>query len=156
MRAIRAAVPAGRVYQTVPRSPVLIMPLDEHVHDGLHRVNGTGEWLELGADQFAPLLTTTDAVFLQRASAGSALAWFEALTDEDGLWQVAAVWIDGAVAMKPNLMRAGENRPSSLRPIHAALRMVGAAGAGDAFAALGLDRFASNEDIATAAAAIEV
>jgi len=153
MRAIQHSVPGAPAYVTMRGASVLVMPLDDGVREGLHRANGTGEWLDLGAGDFAPLLTTTDAAFFMRASAGSALAWFETRQDAFGLWQAAAVWIDGAVAMRPNLLRAGENRPRSLRPVNAALRLVGiAAQGGDEFAALGLDAFESNEDIAARAA----
>jgi len=152
LRVVQDRAPGAPLYATVRGASVLVMQLDDGVREGLHRANGTGEWLELGAGDFAPLLTTTDAAFFMRASAGSALAWFETRQDPFGLWQAAAVWIDGAVAMRPNVLRAGENRPRSLRPVNAALRLVGvAAQGGDEFAALGLDAFAVNDDIAARA-----
>lgn len=158
MRAICAVVPRARAYATARGAGVLVMPLDDEVHEGLHRANGTGEWLELGSGDFTPQLTTTDAMFASSASAGSALAWFETQQGETGLWQVAAVWIDGAVAMKPNLLRAGENRPRSLRPVNSALRMVGvsAVGSADEFSALGLDGFETNEDLLARGSAAQI
>ena len=68
------------------------------------------------------------------------------------------MWIDGALAMKPNVLRADENRQPSLRPVNMALRLLGvAAGSGgDEFAAFGLARYESNDVIVERAVRVGV
>lgn len=155
LRAICSLVPGARAYATAPGLGVFVLPLTDDVHDGLHRANGTGEWLELGAEGFAPLLTTTDIACVAQASIGSALAWMEFCDGNGGMWQMAATWIDGAVAMKPNLLAAGEARPRMLRPVNMALRLLGVKAAEgeaqDELAASGIDRYASPADLAARA-----
>jgi hypothetical protein len=149
LRVIVEMVPGAQVFALTPGGSVFALPLTDDVHDGLHRVNGTGEWIEFGGAELAPLLTTTDMVFGARASLGSALAWIETAHTGGAVEEVAAVWIDGALSMKPNVLRAGENRQRSLRPVNMALRLLGvsAGTAGDEFAAFGLARYESNEEI---------
>ena len=107
LRAVCAIAPQARAYATCRNAPAYVLPITEEVHDAMHRVNGTGEWLELGSGSFTPLLTTTDAAFFERASRGTVLAWLETSQDEGGFWQIAAVWINGAVSMAPNLAPRG-------------------------------------------------
>jgi hypothetical protein len=152
LQAIVQRVSAARIVALVPAIPVYLLPLTDEVHEGLHRINGTGEWLDFAGDQSAPLLTTTDMAFAARASAGSALAWIEAGTAASQSGQIAAAWIDGALQMKPTLMRNGDRRPPSLQPVNMALRLLGVAAGGpgsgqDEFAALGLTAVRFNEDI---------
>lgn len=158
LRVIVGVVPRAQVFALTPEASVYALPLTDELHDGLHRSNGTGEWIEFGGADFAPLLTTTDAACAARASLGSALAWIEAVHMRGGVEEVAAVWIDGALSMKPNVLRGGENRQRSLRPVNMALRLLGvnAGTAGDEFAAFGLARYESNEEIVARAVRVGV
>ena len=165
LRGIVGLVPSAQVFALTAGGSVFALPLTDEVHEGLHRVNGTGEWIEFGGADFAPLLTTSDMACAARASLGSALAWIETGHAGAAVEQVGAVWIDGALAMKPNVLRAGENRQRSLWPVNMALRLLGvnalgvsaeAAGGVDEFAAFGLDRFQSNEGIVARAMRVSV
>ena len=159
LRVIAGLVVGGDVFALTPGASVFALPLTDDVHEGLHRVNGTGEWIEFGDAALVALLTTTDVACAAHASLGSALAWIETAHAGAAVEQAAAVWIDGALAMKPNVLRAGENRQRSLRPVNMALRLLGvsAVGAGaDEFAAFGLDRYVSNEVILARAVRVVV
>lgn len=159
LRVIIDLVPAAQAFALTPGGSVFALPLTDEVHDGLHRGNGTGEWIEFGGGaELSPLLTTTDVTCAARASLGSALAWIETGHQGAAVEEVAAVWIDGALSMKPNVLRAGENRQRSLRPVNMALRLLGvsAGAAGDEFAVSGLARFESNEAIVAGAVRVGV
>jgi hypothetical protein len=159
LRVIVGIVPSAEVFALTPGESVFALPLTDGVHEGLHRANGTGEWIEFGGADFVPLLTTTDVTCAARASIGSALAWIETAHAGETVEEVAAVWIDGALAMKPNVLRAGENRQRSLWPVNMALRLLGvsAAGAGvDEFTAFGLGPYETNEGIVARAARVGV
>lgn len=159
LRVIAGLAPVAQVFALTPGASVFALPLTDEVHEGLHRVNGTGEWIEFGGGAaLAPLLTTTDVACAARVSLGSALAWIETGHVGAAIEQVAAVWIDGALAMKPNVLRADENRQPSLRPVNMALRMLGVAAGpvGDEFAAFGLARYESNDVIVERAVRVVV
>ncbi|MEQ1695918.1 MAG: hypothetical protein ABL901_08760 [Hyphomicrobiaceae bacterium] len=159
LRVIVGLVPVAQAFALTPGASVFALPLTDEVHDGLHRVNGTGEWIEFGEGaELAPLLTTTDMACAARASLGSALAWIETGHAGGAVEQVAAVWIDGALAMKPNVLQAGENRQRSLRPVNMALRLLGvhAGAVGDEFAAFGFARYETTEVIVARAVRVGV
>ena len=152
LRAVLSRVPMARAVALTPDASVFAVPLTEAVYEDLHAANGTGEWLEFGSLSAGPLLTTTDAAFALQASKGSALAWIATDFAETEGWQAAAVWIDGALAMRPSVLGHHETRAPVLSPINTALRMLGitALGAGpgqDELSAFGLSRYRSNSAI---------
>lgn len=152
LRPFVTLVPAARVYALTPGAAVLALPLTEAVHEALHARYGTGEWIDFATGESHPRLTSSDMEFAARASAGSALAWL--MVDGDGAdgEQAASVWINGAVQLKPALLRTNERRALSLRPVNMALRLLGVKALGpgpgeDEFAAFGLPRFRNVEEI---------
>jgi hypothetical protein len=128
-----AALVAGRpgtvARRLHPGSALLVVPLDDDLHDALHRLHGTGEWLPRG-----PRLTSSDLVAAAAASRGGALAYVE--TDYFGGTgrQSAAVWHDGDLSLKPVEMSAEEaaTRAPRFWPVNAALRSLGVMARADA------------------------
>lgn len=147
--------PHARVFALAADSPLPVLPLDERLHDALHAAYGTGDWLDEGA-----MLTSTDLAFAAKASRGAALAYVETNYFGGEGTQVAALWRDGALLLKPVAMDAetARQRPRSLWPINVVLRTLGvtAQPGGDEFAALGLERWRGTEDIVAHAAEIAV
>lgn len=165
LRPFAAVAQGARAYALQPSASLFVVPLTDEVHEALHRANGTGEWLALTTASERTLLTTTDVGFAAHASKGSALAWIATGYQGHEGWQAAAVWIDGATAMKPTLLEVGENRPQALAPINTALRLMGINTAAppqvtqpawDEFAGFGLGRYRSNEAIAAHAMAVPI
>ena len=157
MRSIRTLVPRVRIFALTSAPAALALVLTDEAHEALHAANGTGEWLDFATEESGPRLTTTDMAFAARASMGSALSWIETCYEGGQGEQVAAAWIDGALAMKPNLLRTKENRPRSLRPINVALRLLGltpSIAGHDEFEAFGLTHYCSNEAILARARAV--
>jgi hypothetical protein len=151
LRPFAVIAPSARAFATTPAQALLVLPLTDDVHAALHGVYGTGEWLDFATEGSHPLLTTTDMAFAANASKGSALVWLEVDPGGQGE-QIAAAWIDGGLQMKPTLLREGERRQPSLRPINAALRMLGVVASGapqlvDEFETLGLHLYLSDADI---------
>ena len=160
LRPFVALVPAARVYALTPGASVFALPLTEAVHDALHASYGTGEWIDFATDESGPRLTTSDMEFAARASNGSALAWLMTEYHGGNGEQAAGAWINGALQMKPSLLRDADCPPRSLWPINMALRLLGVkAGTGpydDEFAAFGLPAYRSEEDFAARAIAVRV
>jgi hypothetical protein len=164
LRPIAAVSPHARAFALTPLASVFVVPLTDDLHDDLHRHNGTGEWLDFNNQMSAPLFTTTDMAFAARASAGSALAWLETNYFGGRGEQIAAVWIGGALHMKPTVMRDDEARhvslrPASLRPINVAMRLFGIVAASpdqDEFDAFGLGSVLTNEDLVVRAHPVDL
>jgi hypothetical protein len=158
LRVIVEIVPAAQVFALTPDATVFVLPLTDAVHAGLHAANGTGEWLDLASDESGFLFTTTDMVVAARASVGSALAWVATEYHGGDGEQIAAVWIDGQLQMKPTLLREGETRPPALRPINMALRQLGVATKAprDAFDTFGLGAYRWNDDIVAEATPVRL
>ncbi len=143
----RQVAPAAKLYRLSPATDLVVLPLDEELHDALHRLNGTGDWPENGG----PLLSTSDLQFAARASDRAPIAYIE--TDYfggNGL-QHALLWKSGMLAIGPLSLdiQTGAQRPTSLWPINVVLRALGVAATlhEDEFTRLGLGRYRDNEAI---------
>jgi hypothetical protein len=138
-----------------PASSLLVLPLDEELHDALHRLHGTGEWLERG-----PRLTTRDLAIAADASRGSALAYVE--TDYFGGTgsQSAVVWHDGEISLRPVSMASQEaaTRAPQFWPVNAALRALGVVARKDAdeFTVLGLGNCRNHEALVARGAPVRI
>lgn len=149
LRPYLEAAPRARMFALTPAAPLFVLPLTDEVHDALHALNGTGEWIE----GEAPLrLTNTDMAFAAKAARGTALAYVETDTFGGKGAQSAAAWIDGELVARPTTLATPSGRPHALWPINAALRTIGvkAVGSGvmqDEFSVLGIGLFRSNEAI---------
>ncbi|MEQ1647797.1 MAG: hypothetical protein ABL898_04345 [Hyphomicrobiaceae bacterium] len=150
--AFRAIAPASRLYSLSPSTHLLVLLLQDDLHDALHRANGTGDWLE-GA---GPLLSSSDFQFAARASERAPLAYIE--TDYFGGegMQHAVLWQHGSLAIGPLTLnvQTGTQRATSLWPINVVLRALGIAATmhEDEFTRLGLGAFRDAESIQERAA----
>jgi hypothetical protein len=157
LRPFVTLVPQARVYALTPQSALFVLLWDDAIVDAFHAAYGTGEWLELcdmGGQSRGLHLTTSDVTFASRASVQTALVWIETEFIGGAGTQIASAWIDGAVQIKPSVHRDGELRPSILRPVNMALRLLGVAvkaPAADEFEAFGLAAYRSNDQIAARA-----
>lgn len=144
--AIAALNPLAQMFALTPAAEILALPLDDDLHDALHRVYGTGEWR-----REPPLLSTGDMTFAAGVSVAGPLAFIETRYFGGGGYQAAVLWQDGATIFGPHMMKAAdqERRAASLWPVNAALRSMGiVAGEGhDEFHAFGLGFYRSNEDV---------
>jgi hypothetical protein len=150
LRRYEEASPLVRLYRLTPGADLAVMPVDDALHDDLHRRSGTGEWLE------TLRLTTADLTFAAETSCLGALAYLE--TDYAGGTgiQAAALWGGGALAIRPLSMMSGQSpgqspgRPRATWPINAVLRGLGivAATGRDEFDTFGLGGYRSNAIIA--------
>lgn len=126
-----------------------ILAADDDLLDALHRINGTGEWLDHGAR-----LSSTDLAAAARASKGCALAYLETNYVGHAGSQSAAVWHDGDASLKPATMAADElhRRAPQFWPVNAALRSIGvvAAPGEDEFTTFGLAAYHTNDAILAA------
>jgi hypothetical protein len=144
LRALQGEAPSARIFALHPLATLWVMPLDDHVHDSLHRRHGTGEWLGNG-----PSLTSVDLMIGARASTGSELAYLETnYAGPDGT-QSAALWRDGRLILGPITLAAAVPRPARFWPINAALRGLGvvASPPQDEFIAFGLVPYRSHDAI---------
>lgn len=141
-----AAVGEARLFALAAGATLAVLSLDDDLHDALHRAYGTGDWLEQG-----PSLTNTDMSFAARASAGGALAYIQTAYFGGAGSQSAALWIGGALAMKPAQLeqQAAGNRARATWPINAALRGLGLQSAAglDEFDSFGLGHYRTHADI---------
>lgn len=146
LSALVAGVPQARIVSLAGGSDMLVLPVDDDLHDAMHAAYGTGEWLE-----HAARLSTSDVATAARASKGSAIAYLETDYSGGAGMQCAAVWHDGELSMKPAAMSQSEmqNRAPQFWPVNAALRSLGVAAqpGEDEFTTFGLARFRSNEAI---------
>ncbi len=146
------AAHGARMFALTPSAPLFVLPLTDAVHEALHALNGTGEWLDSVAGGAGLRLTSTDMDFAAAASRHTALAWLTTGYSGGQGEQAACVWIDGEVVLKPALLRLADGRPASLRPINTALRLLGVkagapAASDDEFDAFGLPLYRSNDAI---------
>lgn len=144
--AYTALHPMARMFALTSKANVLVLPLEDDLHDALHRIYGTGEWLD-----GPPLISTGDMAFAARASMAGPLAFLETSYFGGAGHQAAVVWKEGVLAMGPVSIKAAdhERRPASLWPINAALRSLGVAAVegDDEFQSFGLHFYRSNESI---------
>lgn len=143
---ITAILPAARAVWLTPGADIAALPLTEEVHDALHRVNGTGDWLEQG-----PRVSSSDMAFARRLSEQGPIAYLEIDYGGDGFQQSAMLWMGGELSLGPITMtdEQGRTRAAHLWPVNQALRALGirAHGGLDEFTAFGLGAFRSNEAI---------
>jgi hypothetical protein len=151
LRAIQALAPMARIFALSPAATLWVLPLDDDVHDALHRHSGTGEWLP-GATR----LTKTDLVSVARLTKGCEVAYIETAYVGRSGTQSAVVWRDGAVVMQPVALDATVSRPPQFWPINGALRALGvqAHPPDDEFTTLGLMGYRSHAMIAAHATEI--
>lgn len=125
---------------------LFVLTVDDDLLDALHRINGTGEWLDHGAR-----LSSTDLAAAARASKECALAYLETDYAGGSGSQSAAVWHDGDTSLKPTTMSIDElhRRAAQFWPVNAALRAIGvvAAAGEDEFTTFGLAAHSTNTAI---------
>ncbi|MBU2581212.1 MAG: hypothetical protein KJ622_05810 [Alphaproteobacteria bacterium] len=148
MRAFADASDHARIYRLRPEGALYVVPLDDDLHDDLHSIVGTGDWLENG-----PRISTGDMVFAARASKGAAVAYLETEYFGGIGEQSSALWKDGQLVLGPlHMDGSASRRPRSLWPINAALRGLGVRIEGsqyvDEFEIFGLLDYRSHDDIA--------
>lgn len=138
--------PMARLFALTANADVVVLPVDDDLHDAMHQAYGTGEWLE-----GPPLISSGDMAFAARASEAGPLAFLETSYFGGGGHQAAVLWTSGLLALGPMVMKASdqERRPARLWPINAALRSLGVVPeeGEDEFQAMGLGFYRSNEDI---------
>lgn len=148
LAALAGAQPGARLFELASDSELLVLPLDDDLHDALHASHGTGEWLDSG-----PRLTTRDLAAGAAASRGAKLAYLEADYSGEQGRQSAVVWVDGQISIRPVAMTAREarSRAPSFWPVNAALRALGykARPGLDEFTSFGLARLGSSSDVAS-------
>lgn len=151
----QAIVPAARLYTLTAGATLAVLPLDDALHDALHKAYGTGEWIENSV-----ALTLTDLAFATRVSDMGPLALIETGGGTDTFAECAALWIGGKQSFKSMwLDRAtAGNRPRATWPINAALRGLGLhAMAGlDEFDTFGLGLYPTNETVAARALSLRI
>jgi len=155
LRRYKDLVPTLKAFALVPAAGLDALPISQAEHGQLQARYGTGEWLELPNmhDDATPLmLTSTDITFAVRASQGTALAYLQTDFEGGAGSQIAIVWLDGALALRPVAMHTTEGRAKKLWPINAALRLMGVVAAytnpdDDEFTAFGLTRYRSNDEV---------
>lgn len=138
------------LYALTPSSALHVLPLSDDAHDSLHRVYGTGEWLDSG-----PRLTSRDIAFAAAASAGSCLGYIETDYLAGVGRQSALAWHNGAISFGPATLdhaadRAlGRDRPRQLWPINACLRSLGVQSVPgyDEFTSFGLANYRDVDDV---------
>ena len=139
-------LPGAAIYALTPGAAHLVLPLTDDIHDALHSVYGTGEWLAEG-----PRLSSGDLAFAIEASRGTALAYLETVYFGGAGEQSAMLWVGGGEILRPTRMTAAEarTRPPAFWPINVALKGLGvrAAPGADEFTTFGLGLFRSAEDI---------
>ncbi|MBU1211081.1 MAG: hypothetical protein KJ587_07395 [Alphaproteobacteria bacterium] len=148
MRVFEQASRYARIYALRPAGSMFVVPLDDDLQDDLHRLSGTGDWLDDG-----PRISTGDMAFAARASQGAAVAYLETAYFGGAGEQSAVLWKDGRLVLGPLTMAlTAARRPRSLWPINAALRGLGVKTEGtqfaDEFDAIGLGEYRSHDDIA--------
>lgn len=135
-----------RLFRLTPGSNLSVLPLDDDLHDALHHIYGTGEWLA------GPRLTSTDLAFAARTSLLGPLGYVETYYAGGQGHQAAALWSGGEIAIRPLVMGRDQqqSRPQATWPINAVLRGLGTAAAAgqDEFEAFGLGAYRRNEAVA--------
>jgi len=149
LAALAGGAPDARIYELTAASDLLVLLLDDGLHEALHAAYGTGEWLESG-----PRLTTRDLAAGAAASRGAGLAYVEIEAGDGEGRQSAVVWIDGALAMHPVTMSVRERRARApaFWPVNAALRALGvkALGGVDELSTFGLAGLRDASDLEAA------
>jgi hypothetical protein len=144
---IRELLPAAAVFALTPGAEIAVLPLDDDLHDALHRHYGTGSWHE----DTAFGLSTGDMAFAADVSRAAPVAWLETSYAGGNGTQSAALWIGGALAVGPLSLDAGKakSRPPAFWPINVALRGLGivATTGRDEFQTFGLAGYRSNDAI---------
>lgn len=158
-----AADAAVAIYEVPSPMGLTVLPVDDRVHDALHRAYGTGDWLSEG-----PRLSTGDLSFGLKASMAGPLAYLEAVLDDDRFHQAAVVWRDGAFALRPQSLilataetehgtQPAGGRQRSLWPLNQALQQLGVTPtpSADALEQSGLAAFADNDELRAASRRID-
>ncbi|HRK19480.1 MAG TPA: hypothetical protein PK970_11030 [Hyphomicrobiaceae bacterium] len=148
----RRDLPGCTLFRLRPGAGLVVLPLDEALQDRMHRLNGTGDWM----DGSGPALSSTDFAFAARASADAPLAYIETDYSEGSGLQHAVLWRGGTLAIGPLTLdiQLSEKRPTSLWPINVVLRALGVAAtfAEDEFSRTGLADYRTNDAIVERAA----
>lgn len=146
LRPFLALARGARAYALTAAADTLVLPVTDDLHDTLHAVYGTGEWLTEG-----PRLSTGDMAFAATASRGTVLAYVETNYFGGEGEQSAMLWRDGSEVLRPTRMATAtaRTRPPYLWPVNVALRGLGitALAGQDEFTTFGLGHFRSVEDI---------
>ena len=149
VRRLASNVEAPRLFRLDGVARLAIWPIDDDLHDALHRTYGTGDWLKN-----AVRLSTRDLEFGAKYSLGEKLAYLEAVATPETFHQAAAAWRNGVMCVQPTALNLKEDalqsqRPRKLWPLNVALTALGVSPVGrdDAIAASGLAHFASNAEI---------
>lgn len=155
LSAYATLTPMAQLFALTSVATIAVLPLDDDLHDALHRAYGTGEWRTS-----PPLISSGDMAFAAEASRQGPLACLETSYFGGAGQQAAVVWMDGEIVLGPHMLKRQdqERRSPALWPVNAALRMLGVvAGTGeDEFQAMGLHFYRSNEDIWSMAARVPV
>lgn len=158
LRPFLAASVSARAYALTPAARLFAIPVTDDVQDDIHRVWGTGTWLETG-----PRIASGDMTFAARASKEAPVGYLERVALDDGAIEDSAVlWTGGALRLGPLTMLRGAGRPArarSLWPINVVLRGLGqtAEGRPDEAEAFGLvEHYASEADLVAKAAAVRL
>lgn len=156
LRAFGQASAHAHIFALQQGAELCVVPLGDDLQDDLHRICGTGDWLETG-----PRISTGDMVFAARASQVAALGYVETEYFGGVGEQSAVLWRNGLLALGPTTMTTDSRtagRPRSLWPINAVLRELGVTAGThhDEFDAFGLDAYRSNEQIVARATRVDV
>lgn len=146
LSALAAGLPMARLFALTHDAEILVLPLEDDLHDALHARYESGIWLTDG-----PLLTTGDVDHAAELSRIGPIAYLETNYFGGGGVQSAIAWRACIAVVGPRSLKLRDEAgvPRGDWPINAALQALGV-GAGDhedAFAAFGLGFYRSNEDI---------
>lgn len=151
--AYRAVLPVAELFELTSNAEFAVLPLDDDLHDALHRVYPAGEW-RAGAVR----LSDGDMAFAARASERGPLAYLETNYFGGAGFQAAALWKDGSLVLAPVVLNVIVHAgiPPSTWPINTALRLMGLATHEDKdeFDSFGLGFYRSNADIWAMARAV--
>lgn len=139
-------LPLAQLFALTSQATVLVLPLDDDLHDALHHVYPAGTW-----DEEAVRLSSGDMAFAAAASAAGPLAYLETNYFGGMGFQSAALWNGGRLVIRPSKLNVALDGPVawSERPINRVLAAMGVVRveARDEFDSFGLGFYRSNESI---------
>ena len=153
LSAYATLTPMAHLFSLTSGASLCVLPLDDDLHDALHRAYGTCEWRTS-----PPLVSSGDMAFAAEASRQGPLACLETSYFGGAGHQAAIVWASGEIVLGPHVLKRQdqERRSPALWPVNAALRLLGVSprDGEDEFQAMGLHFYRSNEDIWSMAARV--
>lgn len=139
-------VPRLRLFALTSGAGLLVIPLDDDLHDALHRAYPAGEW-----GNPSVRLSSGDMAFAAGASKAGALAYLETNYFGGLGFQSCVLWRDGALEIAPRQLDIARDGsfPSAERPINRALAALGVEriDGKDEFDSFGLGFYRSNDAI---------